>query len=71
MLGRLPLSQWLSTPALSLMSDPTRSQSQRIWFLAAAKTFADVRRGHLMVRQSSRAVCCPELCDEQQSEALP
>ena len=28
MAGCLPLSQWLSTPARSLMSDPTRSQSR-------------------------------------------
>ena len=27
MVGCLPLSQWLSTPARSLMFDPTRSQS--------------------------------------------
>ena len=44
MAGCLPLSQWLSTPARSLMSDPTRSQSRRTRTLAAANTLA---------------VCCP------------
>ena len=39
--GRLPpSSQWLRTPARSLMSDPTRSQSRRIRSLAAANTLA-------------------------------
>ena len=40
MAGCLPLSQWLSTPARSLMSDPTKSQSRRMWSLAAAKILA-------------------------------
>ena len=32
----------------------------------------DVRRGHLAIRpRPSSAVCCPQLCDDQQPEALP
>ena len=32
----------------------------------------DVRRGHLAIRPGpSSAVCCPQLCDDQQPEALP
>ena len=45
MAGCLPLSQWLSTPARSLMSDPTRSQSRRIRSLAAANTLAAMCAG--------------------------
>ena len=40
MAGCLPLSQWLSTPVRSLMSDPTKSQSRCIRSLAAANTLA-------------------------------
>ena len=35
-----PLSQWLSTPARSRMSEPTSSQSRLIWDLAAETTLA-------------------------------
>ena len=45
MAGCLPLSQWLSTPARSLMSDPTRSQSRRMRSLAASKTVAAMCAG--------------------------
>ena len=34
------LSQWLSTPARSRMSEPTSSQSRLIWLLAAEMTLA-------------------------------
>ena len=73
MAGCRPLSQWLSTPARSLMSDPTRSQSRRIRSLAAANTLAAMCVGghHAIRPRPSSAVCCPQLCDDQQPEALP
>ena len=52
MAGCLPLSQWLSTPARSLMSDPTKSQSRRMRSLAAAKTLAAMCPG--VTRRSGR-----------------
>ena len=45
MLGCRPLSQWLSTPARSLMFEPTSSQSRRIWILAAEMTLAAMCAG--------------------------
>ena len=45
MAGCLPLSQWLSIPARSLVSDPTRSQSRRTRSLAAASTLAAMCAG--------------------------
>ena len=45
MVGCRPLSQWLSTPARSLMSEPTSSQSRRIWILAAEMTLAAMCAG--------------------------
>ncbi|CAK0732828.1 hypothetical protein CVIRNUC_000188 [Coccomyxa viridis] len=61
MAGCLPLSQWLSTPARSLMSDPTRSQSQRIRSLAAANTLAAMCAGVicLLGQLAWFALCVP------------
>ena len=56
MAGCLPLSQWLSTPARSLMSDPTRSQSRRIRSLAAANTLAATCAGVTWRSGRDRAV---------------
>ena len=55
-LGCLPLSQWLSTPALSLISVPTSSQSWRICCVAAASTRAAMRVAAICCSSCARAV---------------